>query len=540
MASARQPEFKGEPMRTNQPVLMGQPALGFSSSRGENIYLSEDLKEVSWFACRSGNYIYASQNLKPTIVYSIEINGSGHVDIGIVTVNPEGISCERRHSSFRRMNEVKVHKRKFNFYIRIENNQVISRYNDEEYKINLEREASAWIAIYPKFGEITAAIKGDNQMKLSGTHGHNIRLSDQDTKAITIHKCPAAIGFLNFTLQPNNQVQLRCSPTSESGKKPSRFHLRIMAHRNDPETLLADFKGTFDTSVRSISEPPWTYIDLLDRDVCEAAISVTLTDRQSIVCSTDGEYEKEMSLPFDASGGVWLIFELYRVSLRLLGLSDVKEGEQEEKEQVKKKQVITGATGNGVSRDEMDSILPEHRGNENVHVDEPNNSSMKVGVSKGPKCRPELSLDLSQPRDSETGNPIDMSVIQEGMQRIEKKVDKMIIDNLYPKEMLSPVSVSPPATPVKLSFKSNFVKLLQDLKTEDVIDYLFQYDIISKNLLDKVLAEKVPINANRILLLELLNKIVDRTVFEKILNDSAHQHLIPLFFPGDTSAKKTV
>ena len=38
--------------------------------------------------------------------------------------------------------------------------KVISRYNGEEYKIKLEREAIAWIAIYPKFGEITAAIKG--------------------------------------------------------------------------------------------------------------------------------------------------------------------------------------------------------------------------------------------------------------------------------------------------------------------------------------------------------------------------------------------
>ena len=46
------------------------------------------------------------------------------MDIGIVTVNPDEISCESRHSSFRRMNEVKVHKRTFNIYIRIENNQV--------------------------------------------------------------------------------------------------------------------------------------------------------------------------------------------------------------------------------------------------------------------------------------------------------------------------------------------------------------------------------------------------------------------------------
>ena len=381
-------------------------------------------------------------------------------------------------------------------------------------------------------------------MALSRTYGHNIRLAENDTKAMTINKCPAAITFLNFVLRPNHQVQLRCSPTSESSKKPSRFHLKIMAHRNDPETLLEDFKGTFDTSVKSRSEPPWTYIDLLDRDVCEGAISVTLTDKQSITCSTDTEYKKEMSLPFDASGGVWLIFELYRVSLRLLNLSDVKKKEQVENKKVQEQQVDTGAKKNRVGRDEMDSILPEHRGNENAHMDEPNNSNIKVDEFMNTKCRPELSLDLSQQRDAESNNPLELSAIQEGMERIEKRVedmhDKIDMNNISSKEMQSPGALSPPETPDKLSFKSNYVTLLRDLKADDIIDYLFQYDIIGKNLYDKVLVEKVPYNANRVLLRELLDKTVDRTVFERILNDSAHQHLIPLFFPDDTSAKKTI
>ena len=377
-------------------------------------------------------------------------------------------------------------------------------------------------------------------MSLSRTIGNNIRLEENDTKAMTINKCPAAITFLNFILRPTHRVQLLCSPTSESGKKPSRFHLKIMAHRNDPETLLEDFKGAFDTSVKSVSEPPWTYIVLLDRDVCEGTIRVTLTEKQSIAYSTDKAYEKEMSLPFDASGGVWLIFELYRVSLRLLGFSDAKEKELVEQEQIIEQQINTGAKKNEVGCDEMDSINPKHRGNENAYVDQPNNTKMEVDEPRNPKCRPELSLDFSQQGSGESSNPLELSDIHAGMQRIEKTV-KDLCDNISPKEIRSPGALSSPSTPNKLNFQSNYVALLENLKANSIlIDYLLQYKIIGKNLYDKVLAEKVPNDANRILLRELLDKTVDRTVFEKILHDSAHQHLIPLFFPDDTSAKKTV
>ena len=379
-------------------------------------------------------------------------------------------------------------------------------------------------------------------MVLSRTHGNNIRLAENDTKAMTINKCPAAITFLNFLLRPNYQVRLQCSATTEGSKKPSRFHLKIMAHRNDPQTLLGDFKGTFDTSVKSVSEPPWTGIDSLDRDVCEGTISVILTDNRSIVCSTDRGYRKEMSLPFDASGGVWLIFELYRVSLRLRSVSDLRgtemsEGTADEHKEKENKE-------NVLSKDEPDSVNPVYSGNENAHVDEPNDTNIKVDEPKIQKCRPELSLNISRQHNFESSNPLvlDASALQEGIQRIEKSVEdirvKINTDNVCPTEMVSPDQPSPPSNPVKLNFKRNFVALLHDVKADDIIDYLFQYDIISKNLYDQILAEKVPLNANRILLRQLLNKTVDRSVFERILNDSSYKHLIPLFLSNETNAQK--
>lgn len=511
-----------------------QQELSFSSSRGENIYLSEDLKEVSWFPRQSGNYIYASQCLKSSAPYIIEVNGSGHVDIGIVTVNPEEISCERRHPSFKRMNEVKVHKRTFNISVRLQNNEVMSRYNEEEYKIRLDPEKSAWIAIYPKFGEISASIKIATQMALSRRCGNNIRLAENDTKAFTINKCPAAICFPTCILRPKNRASFQCTPASESDKKPSRFHLKIMAHRNDPRNLLEDFKGTFDTSVKSTSDPPWTYIDLLDRDVCEGKIILTLTDTNSVTCVTDKDYKKEMSLPFDASAGVWLIFELYRVTLRLLDFSAVQEKEQGN--------VEAGASGSGL--DELDSISPEHRGKENLYVDEPNNKNMNVTEPRNPRCRPEFCLDLSEHGYGASGVTGELSLIQEGVHRIENKVEKLHekLDKHTsdPRKVISPDALSPPASPATLSFRGNLVALINDLNADDIIDHLFQENMINKNLFDKVNVEKVPRKASRILLHELLGKTVDRTIFERILKDTEQQHLIKFFFPDDTEAKKSL
>ena len=37
--------------------------------------------------------------------------------------------------------------------------QVTSKYQNDVYKIKLEKDKSAWIAVYPKFGDITASIK---------------------------------------------------------------------------------------------------------------------------------------------------------------------------------------------------------------------------------------------------------------------------------------------------------------------------------------------------------------------------------------------
>ena len=371
-------------------------------------------------------------------------------------------------------------------------------------------------------------------MALSRTCGYNIRLAENDTKAFTINKCPAAICFPICILRPTNRASFQCNPASESEKRPSRFPLKIMAHRNGPRNLIEDFKGTFDTSVKSTSDASWTYIDLLDCDVCEGNITLTLTDTNSVTCVTDKEYKKEMSLPFDASAGVWLVFELYRVTLRLLDFSAVQEKEQGN--------VETGASGSGL--DELDSISPEHRGKENLYVDEPNNVNMDVTEPRNPRCRPEFCLDPSEHGYGASGMTGELSLIREGVHRIENTVEKLHekLDkhNSDLREVISPDTLSPPANPVTLCFRGNLVTLINDLNADDIIDHLFQENIINKNFFDKVNVEKVQRKASRILLHELLGKTVDRIVFERILIDTEQQHLIKCFFPDDTKAKKSL
>ena len=374
-------------------------------------------------------------------------------------------------------------------------------------------------------------------MALSRTHGNNIRLEENDTKGKTISKCPAAIGFLNFKILPSQSCQFHCTATTDGSKKPSRFHLKIMAHRNDPQTLIDDFKGTFDTSVKSVSEPPWTGIDSLDRDVCEGTISLLVTANHSIVCSTDRGYKKEMSLRFDTREGVWLIFELYRVSLRLLGVCDVKEPEILEMVEIVE-HMETDTKANVVNRDEVDSVNPIYSRNENAQVDEPNNTKMKVDEPKNPRCRPELSLNLGRQCSDESDPSPGFSVLQKDIQHIKKRVD-YIHEKMETNEISSSRAFSPQPNPCKLNTQTNFVTLRNELKADDLIDHLFQENIINQNLYDKVFAEKVPYQANRILLRDLGGKTVDLTVFKRIITETGHGRLLSLFFEDDTSAKKT-
>ena len=54
----------------------------------------------------------------------MEVEGSGHVDIGIVTVDPKNIKGDKRSPSFRRMNEVRVHKRGFSILMKLQDDEV--------------------------------------------------------------------------------------------------------------------------------------------------------------------------------------------------------------------------------------------------------------------------------------------------------------------------------------------------------------------------------------------------------------------------------
>ena len=62
--------------------------------------------------------------LQPKKQYLIFIGGSGHLDVGIATTNPKDIEIHRRHPSFRRMNEIKIHKRNLTISLKIQNNEV--------------------------------------------------------------------------------------------------------------------------------------------------------------------------------------------------------------------------------------------------------------------------------------------------------------------------------------------------------------------------------------------------------------------------------
>lgn len=509
------------------------PSLTFSSERGENIHLSPDLVEASWFLRQSGNYMYASQSIEPGARFTVEVEGSGHVDIGIVTVDPKDITGDKRTPSFRRMNEVRVHRRTFSILMKLQDNEVISRYNDEEYKLKLDRDKSAWIAIYPKFGEICAIIKysktnetDTRRIQFSSTIGNNIRLDENGQKAQTIHKSPASVCFSSCKLKREHTAIFLCTPISENDKPPSRFHVKIMAYRENPKRLLQTFKGTFDTSVRTTSDPPWTYVDLLERDKCTGNIEITLLSDGSVTYSTDADHVNRMSLPFDASGGIWLIFELFRVSLRFIDESGPTPTSD------------VGAGASGVGQDQHDSMSPKYDGIENLHLENPNNEQHNLALPNNPVPSTHQENGASS---SNVDLSLELSNLQRGISRIEDKMENFtttiaaVRQNSRTPEPVSLRTDASSSSRSKLNFRKNFNALVNDLNADDIIDHLFQESIINKNLYEtvRILSKTQKREANRTLLVELLDKEVDRESFESILTDSEQNHLISLFFPVD-------
>lgn len=507
----------------------GNPNLFFSSERGENISLSSDLVEASWFLRQSGNYMYGSQSIKPGEHFTVEVEGSGHVDIGIVTVDPKNIKGDKRSPSFRRMNEVRVHKRGFSILMKLQDDEVISRYNDEEYKIKLDRDKSAWIAIYPKFGEICAVVKclktnetDTKRIQFSATTGCNIRLEENKQKALTVHKSPASVCFPSCKLKRQHTATFLCTPLSENDKPPSRFHVKILAYRENPKCLLETFRGTFDTSVRTTSDPPWTYVDLLERDKCTGNIAITLSSDGSVTYSTDAGHKKRMSLPFDASEGIWLIFELFRVSLRFTDESGP-----------------TNDAGSGASGEGQDQLVSERQkydGMENLHLENINNVQHNLLVNSVPSIQHEngassINVDLSLEIND---LKLDISSIKNQMENVTKTIETVRQTSRTP-EPVSPKTEAPISCPSRLNFRKNFSALVTDLNADDLIDYLFEQSIISKNLFENLrgMIKTQRREANRTLLVELLDKGIDRALFETILTKSEQAHLIPFFYPDD-------
>lgn len=310
-----------------------------------------------------------------------------------------------------------------------------------------------------------------------------------------------------------------------------------MVYKHDPETLKEDFKGAFSTHVQSRSEPPWCCIDCLERDKCDVRVRVVLADERNIVCSTDRGYRKQMSLTFDATAGLWLIFELYRVSLRIVDVKPFLEIKPDQLQGERTGSVASGASGDG--NDEPDSIIPNYGGNENEDVFQPNN----LGY------RPEMShIDSrnNQQEDGASGSSSGFSALNEGISNIKQSVRELhnkfdaMRQNSDPRDVEMPEALSPTTNKVELNFRKKMVQLKNDLNADDIIDHLYQETIISKSFYDKIRDEIKKCSskeANRSLLGELEGKRVDRNVFEKILIDTEQEHLIQLFFSDDTETK---
>ena len=306
-----------------------------------------------------------------------------------------------------------------------------------------------------------------------------------------------------------------------------------MACKENPKKFVQSFRSVFYANEQKDSEPPWAYIDMLDKNVCVGNIHISLKPNNMLTCSIDNSYNKEMSLPFDVSSGLWLIFELYRVSLQMVC---IRSGPV-----LQDACADIGADGaSGTEIDDTQRKCVVYNGEENIHVRQRNALYQSLrfdSFDDQSKCACGFS----------PGTSVQTSSL-EIMQRLESKVDALssrmdgidtnvsaVVQEVYTRrsagEAQSPDEPYPSSTTVKLNFRKNLVQLVHDLNANDVIDHWFQENIINMNLYQMVQAQSNTRDANRLLLKELLGKTVERAVFEKTLKYSEQEYLLDLFLP---------
>ncbi|XP_052800188.1 uncharacterized protein LOC128231415 isoform X2 [Mya arenaria] len=298
---------------------MSAEGLCFSSVCGQNVRLSSDRKTAKWEPRLSGGWVHCERPLQAGQTFTVQVEGSGHYDIGFVERDPQS-STNGRSSTFAQLNEVKIHKRACRILVTLDRNgkQVISKKSSGDTFIK-DTKGKIWLTVNLKFGDMVVSIfYPDNTCtRLSSNHGTNVRLEDNKQKAMTVKKNPASVCYSSSPILIGEQLEFVCEPVKDGDKDPSRYEVSLLVHGDDPESLLRQHTHYIDTAVANTGNLPVTTIECLEKEDCYGCINVSLVNETTVRYTFGRGNQAEQKLTSKATSGIWLILDLYRVTVIL-------------------------------------------------------------------------------------------------------------------------------------------------------------------------------------------------------------------------------
>jgi len=137
----------------------------FSSHCGENVELSNKQNKASWKHRFSGGIAFSAQQLTNTTKLKLDLTGTGHAYIGIITRDPVSITDMRETLSRDVLvaKEISVHKRlaPVNIFAstKEERRCIVFECNGETHFMNVESYTDVWLFVYIKFGDLIALLR---------------------------------------------------------------------------------------------------------------------------------------------------------------------------------------------------------------------------------------------------------------------------------------------------------------------------------------------------------------------------------------------
>lgn len=475
----------------------------FSEVCGENVSLSENKTVATWTPKNSGGWACSDHEVKPGEIIEVKVEGSGRCDVGFVKE-------EQSPKSFRTLNEIRLVRKTCSILVTFSETgeEVSSCFGEKTFQKRIAKGTKVWVAVYIKYGNVRVELlsNGMSQDHLkfsSNSHGPNINLKNDNTKASSITINPASICFLSSTLQPGSKFRLKCSSENEGGREISRYELKLQVCEICPEILREKFKYLFDASEAKTSDPPLTSVEVFEKDECNGDISVSLTASGSIQYETAKGKQNTQALNFGLQNGVWIVLALYGVKVRVMsGIADESLANIVEEDQTDSRLVATGSQETTASHRTLSeySLTSEESIERDIY-------------------RRDVNLEQNVERMSLDTNSAAQLLSEQTPEQLPTATDTGASGNV----------VEP-----RLNVQKYFPFLVQEIETIEFCDHLYAKGILTWGQMEEIHVvhrNRGPSDANRELLKIIKKKPIRQSDMEEITRSTGQSHLLKKFYP---------